>query len=361
MSATRRTRAAQRGGFTLIETMVAVTMALVVVGLIYSAFNTQTLRYVEQDQRLAMTQNVRFAVDILSRSVRNAGHGVGVGVSGPGGYDGAVTASATLPSIVSWDGGFGGSSDAADAITVVYADPDLVVLTAPPVGNPPNCATTTLAFEVRNLNTRTLLGTYEAGDLLMCWDYTDFTGTRSFMWELAAAPNTTTGIVTVQNNSAVYADYDASCPAGENLPALLTCSRAEIHTYYVDATSDGIGLGSEERPALMLDTQFNYGLTGPDNDDIPLVDGIEDLQVAYCPEELDCLDPVNWVADITAEQGLSVWMVRFSVVSRSEREDPAGTRLSRRPGLENRTEGSEDGYFREVITAEVTVRNHRVN
>lgn len=60
--------------FTLIELMVALVISAVIVAAIYSAYAVQQKTYLAQDQVAEMQQNIRAAMDLLSRDVRMAGY-----------------------------------------------------------------------------------------------------------------------------------------------------------------------------------------------------------------------------------------------------------------------------------------------
>ncbi len=61
-------------GFTLVELMIAMAMAGIVTGVIYSAYNIQTKIYSEQDKAAEMQQNIRAGVAYLQREARMAGY-----------------------------------------------------------------------------------------------------------------------------------------------------------------------------------------------------------------------------------------------------------------------------------------------
>lgn len=61
-------------GFTLIELMVAMAMASIVVGVIYSAYNVQSKIYTEQDKTAEMQQNIRAGIAYLQHEIRMAGY-----------------------------------------------------------------------------------------------------------------------------------------------------------------------------------------------------------------------------------------------------------------------------------------------
>jgi prepilin-type N-terminal cleavage/methylation domain-containing protein len=346
-------RVASRRGFSLIELMVALAIGLFVIAALYNLFSNQVRQFIYQDLQMEMHQSARLAVDMVSRSARMAGYGTNgatVGVFGSGG-----NADNNLPAIISYNGvGPNGS----DAVTIVSMDPSLVVNTA--ATYPPSCTTTTLTVNPSVLNNGAKLAQYHSGELLMCYDYGAIAGIRSFLWTMTADGNATTGELTVSSGSS-YADYDLACSTSDNLPLVMSCSRAEVVTFYIDADeTDGVGAGSATHPVLMMDLDFE----SPDADDVPLVDNVEDLQIAYCLQSsagaTDCSVDTNWVDEITTTQAPSVYMMRVTVVVRSSREDPARLHPGQRPAVEDNGAGAADLYFRQVLTTEVTVRNMRI-
>lgn len=349
-----------RRGFTLLELITAVAISLVVLLGLYGLFIAQSRQFLYQDMLMNMNQNMRFAVDIITRSGRMAGYGTGGLVYGELGHDGTTVASgSTLPAVISynaWDGEH-------DAVTFVYGDPALEMMSS--LATLP-CNSTGLSFPMGRQGYPNLISNYESGDLLLCWDYAPSTGTVSYLWSINAAGDATSGSIGIVSNSGAFADYDGICSSAQNLPPVLHCSRAQIITFYIDDTEDGIGPGSPEHPVLMMDLDFDFPVTGPSGDDIPLVDDIEDLQLAYCgPDSVtsnpDCSDPSQWrnsLADVSEMS--TVWMVRVSVVSRSSKVDKRSIHNEKRPALEDHAEGSGDHYWRSVLTTSVTVRNLRM-
>ncbi|HDZ90623.1 MAG TPA: prepilin-type N-terminal cleavage/methylation domain-containing protein [Deltaproteobacteria bacterium] len=63
-------------GFTLLELLIAMAIALVVITSIASAFISQRKTYAVQEQISEMQQNARAAMDIMSREIRMTGYGV---------------------------------------------------------------------------------------------------------------------------------------------------------------------------------------------------------------------------------------------------------------------------------------------
>jgi hypothetical protein len=338
----------------MIEMLTAVAISTVVVAGLYSLFTMQSRQFLAQDQAMNMHQNLRFASDILSRSARMAGYGTGGEVYGQLGWSGAAQDNTVgLPPLITWNAWDG----TTDAVTFVYADPTLEVMTDPLVIE--GSSTTSISFPHQRQGYNTRLSSLETGDLLLCWDYAKLPGTVAYLWEVGADGHSS-GIVTVLDNSS-FLDFTAV--VNDNLPPVMHCSRAQIVTFYIDNNSaDGVGPGSAEHPVLMMDLDFDFVDGTPDGDDIPLVDDIEDLQLAYCPADGDCQDGSgDWQSSLTRAESLEAWMMRFSLVARSPRTDKTRPEVSSPIALEdNAGSGTADAYSRQALTSKVQFRNLRM-
>lgn len=353
-------RRMSRRGFTLLEMMIAVAIGMIVVAGLYGLFNNQLKSFVYQDLQMEMHQNARLSLDVLSRTARQAGMGTSGVTAGNFGYGGS--ADQLLPAIISYDGT---GPNGSDAVTFVTMDPDLVMMTQ--AGIVAQCGTTDLTFEMGVLHNTARISQYSAGEMVMCYDYASAGGYRSFLWQITTNGNSTSGLLGVEDGTA-FDDYESSCPSTENLPASMVCSRAEVATFYIDADDDGVGAGTPAHPVLMMDLDFE----SPDADDIPLVDNIEDLQIQYCFHGESCeTDPSgghwdesidNGSDGVTTNDADDVFMVRFSVVVRSSREDLSHAYPGVRIDLANNTgvTSVEDNYYRQVNVTDVTVRNMRI-
>ena len=62
------------GGFTLIELMVSIAIGLIVLASVATTFTSQTRAYSAQEQVNQMEQNLRGALDIMSREIKMAGY-----------------------------------------------------------------------------------------------------------------------------------------------------------------------------------------------------------------------------------------------------------------------------------------------
>ncbi len=340
--------------------MVAIVIAGLTISGLYTLFNVQSRQFVVQDLHMEMHQNMRFATDMITRSVRMAGYGSNGSVNGVLGPNGSTDENDELPVIISHDDPDG--DDGPDAITVVYADPSLMMDSQNNVIEA--CGTTSLTFRPGHLSQADKISQFTAGELMMCFDYADMRGMNTFIWALSADGDSTNGVIYVDDNSTL-SDYAAACPSNENLTPILTCSKANVFTFYIDddstTTEQSNGPGTAENPVLMLDLDMSW----PDDDDIPLVDNIEDLQIEYCVNDdptttVDCSDSSVWTDSVADGDNAYVWMVRISMVVRSARADPRDLYPGSRPALGNRSAGSGgDNYYRQVISSEVTVRNLR--
>ncbi len=333
----------------MIELAIAITLAGMVTAGLYQLFSVQSRQLLFLDLQTEMHQNLRFATDVLTRTIREAGMGVGSGTTGYLGASGDTNQ--VLPVVTSYNDWTGG--DGTDAFTLVHMDPSLTMNTAAPLGAPPGCDTEELSFNLNVPDYATVIQSFESGEFLLCYDFTNFTDEESYLWVISSV-DTTNGTIAVADNCS-YTDYLNICACGtENLTPVMTCSKAEVITFYIDNDADGTGPGSEEHPVLMMDLDLDW----PESDDVPLVDDIEDVQVAYCLRDNDCSDPTAWVNSITSTQ--TVWMMRVSIIARSTREDPRGKYEGLRPALESHSEASaSDHYYRQVLTTEVTLRNQR--
>jgi len=101
-------------GFTLVELLVAMAIALVVIGSISSAFVSQRKTFASQEQINEMIQSARAAMDIISRELKMGGYDpTGAGIVG-------VPYSSTQLQVVADLNGDGDTSDSNESITYTY-------------------------------------------------------------------------------------------------------------------------------------------------------------------------------------------------------------------------------------------------
>ncbi len=353
----------RRRGFTLTELMIALAIGTFVVGALYSLFTVQLKQFVYQDLQMEMHQNIRLAMDILTRTGRTAGLGTTGRVSGALGYSsGSAADAATLPAVISYNNTGPNSSD---AITIVSQDPNLIMFADP--DSLRQCSDTTVVFDLDRPGYADKVGELVLNEYLLCSDLSNPTQKRSLLWPMASDGDASTGQVTVNDGTTNYSDFLDACPLGENMPVAMQCSRGEVVTFYIDADdSDGVGSGSSEHPVLMMDLDFE----SPDDDDVPVVDNVEDMQVQYCFFGGDCSsttstgwgDTVDSYSDTdNGNDPDDLYMIRFTLVIRSGREDMNDMFPGAPLAVAGNTPSSTaDHYYRQVLSSEVTVRNMRM-
>jgi prepilin-type N-terminal cleavage/methylation domain-containing protein len=352
-------RRSLRKGFTMLEMLVAIAIAAFVVAGLYGLFTIQSRQFLFQDLQMEMHQNLRFGADVLSRSIRMAGFntsGYVYGVMGSDGTSGSSVDASSLPAIIAWDSD---GSSGTDAITVLYGDPSTVMSTHYNVMEAYN--TESITFQANFLDNNEKLQQITSGDLMLCHDFASMSGTESYLWEVSSDADVTNGVVSVYENDTNYTDYINLFGTDTNLSPIMRCAKAQLLTFYIDDADDGTGPGTEEHPVLMMDMNFNW----PNDDDIPLVDNVEDLQLEYCMfggAGVDCNTDEQWRDEFTIERADEVWGVRIHLLIRSSREESRGLYKNTRPDIANNTVGTTtaDGYYRQVLTTEVATRNLRV-
>jgi type IV pilus assembly protein PilW len=110
------------GGFTLIELMVAIAIGLVVMAAVATTFTSQTRAYSAQEQINQMDQNLRGALDIMTREIKMAGYNPNGGtVTGVASYS---STSLTIQADIDGNGTLlasgAGSDTANEQIAYVY-------------------------------------------------------------------------------------------------------------------------------------------------------------------------------------------------------------------------------------------------
>ena len=345
-----------RRGFSILELMVSVAIGMFVVTALFSLFTGQMQDAVTQDMNAEMHQNARMAMDIVTRTARNAGvgtNGTTTGLFGAGGGS-----DQPLQAVVHYNNT---GANGSDAITLIGMEPALLMNTWDET--PPACGTTTISFSTSVARNVSRIAQIKSGELLLCYDFAAIGAFRSWLWEVTSDGNAATGEIGVASNTGL-ADYDADCGSDENLPLIMTCSRGEVATFYIDADeSDGIGPGSVAHPVLMMDMDFD----APSVNDVPLVDNVEDIQFEFCVDDgdastaQDCTLAASWQSTLTATEAPNVYMVRVSVTVRSSRDDLRSLEPGQRPALaDNAAATATDNYRRVVLASEVTVRNLRI-
>jgi prepilin-type N-terminal cleavage/methylation domain-containing protein len=363
----------RRAGFTLIELLITLLLSTIVVGLIYTVFISQAQSYRMQADLGTMQQNLRIAMEMVSRDVASAGFGLSAtgsawGHSGEGGDP-----NEPLYGLRILDGGVGG----VDAVEVLMMNPDRSTWarTGGPFG--PSCNTQVLGFEEDSL---AQAGLYGQGDRILCYNPRGYRGQQvAYIWQVSGAGDSGAGTVPVDDNSGTNdwnpGDGTDNCPGG--LPKQMFCSPPLHIAYYVDnSASDNVGMGTADLPVLYLVPDVwataVAGTGYPSADDIPIALGIEDLELSACLGGQtgafpDCGDPDNFTTSTVAFSGgggftwTDLQAVRIAISARTVRPDYRRPTLSTQQDLDPfdgvQVVAQPDGYHRRMARTVVKLRN----
>lgn len=108
-------------GFTLIELMVALAILSIVIAGIYTIYNSQLKSYIVQEQVVDSQQNLRIAMNIISRDIRNAGGNISL-LCG-------ATATEGIGSVIEPNDGGADNPDSL-TVTTIYLSPVKTMTTA---------------------------------------------------------------------------------------------------------------------------------------------------------------------------------------------------------------------------------------
>ena len=365
-----RTPSNQRG-FTLIELLITVALSTLVGILIYTVFINQTQAYRTQADMGSMQQNLRVAMEMLSRDVSSAGFGLGQdgssrGLEGQGGIDN----SALYALRVRNDFPIGSGSD---AVEIAMMNPDRATwsFTRPSLRIP--CDTATITFDEDYVGRAVNFATGTDADTIMCFNPSGDSGRGlSYLWSVDGIGNPADGTVPVLPNT--QTDFTNLCQRA--LPDQMICGPARYIAYYIDDVSDAVGIGSQELPVLYLVNDLAALLvaesTYPSPNDIPVALGVEDLQVEICQggvtgnncgEASGDLLSTSWSAglDLTVSNWEDVTSARIHLVARTIRPDLARANVSTPLDVDiddgTATGSSADGFHRRVARTEVVLRN----
>jgi len=355
-------------GFTLVELLIAMVVTMLLVGMVLITFTAQNQLYRRQHDVGRTQQNLRLAMEIITKDVALAGFGAGA--------DGLFRG--VLPDASDDDGlevirsANNYLTAGPDAIYLAYMDPNRdnwgFIDRSQAGANTASmflCNTTDFYF-VGTAESKSVAGNFKSTthqwSKLACFANAGNLGLGAgYVWDIAGNGVGATGYVPVQSNVG-YDDYDAICESSRNqaLPEEMVCSRLVQVAYYVDADGDGRGLGTDSVPYLMLD--FDENLDDGDNE-VPIAPGIEDLQLGYCELELDCEGDAweNRYTVPTPYAFANLSRVRVRMTARSERQAENAMRASVQPAIDLSYDPGtdEDAYHRRVAHQTVVLRNAR--
>lgn len=246
------------GGFTFIEIMVGMVVAMVVVAAAFTIISSTDKAVRANDATVDTQQNVRVAMELISRDIKHAGFGM-VGTVG------ACAVGANSAAVVPAD-----NTPAGPLTAINDTGPDRISVVVPTT-NAVNPVWTLSLATGQNFNTITLqagavadMQTAAGGVLVGATISIAGTVTSTVQ---AAAGN----VITLQNTIAAPASFPVSTPI-----YLLQCI-----TYQVIPPPDNFGLCGGNAPCLVRGAApaLNCNIAGSPCADV--VDGVEDLQFAY--------------------------------------------------------------------------------
>jgi len=362
----RANGAAGRQGFTLVELLIALVVTMLLIGMVLVTFTAQNQLYRRQHDVGRTQQNLRLAMEIITKDIALAGFGAG----GDGVFRGALPDGDNDSQLEVIRSANNYLSAGPDAIYLTYMDPNRdnwgFIDRSQAAANGAEgflCNTSDLYFseESKSVAENFQSGTHQWSKLACFANAGNLGLGVGYVWELAGNGNPGSGHIPVQSNSS-YDDYSDVCDSSryQALPKEMVCSRLVQVAYYVDSDGDDAGPGSGAVPYLMLD--FDEDLDDGGNE-VPIAPGIEDLQLAYCQLDQDC-DALEWGSryDVpTPYTFANLSRVRVRLTARSEREAEFGMRASEQPSLDlSHVPGaSEDSYHRRVAHQIVVLRNAR--
>ncbi|OGQ00461.1 MAG: hypothetical protein A2Z40_04910 [Deltaproteobacteria bacterium RBG_19FT_COMBO_60_16] len=313
-----------QGGFTLLEVMAALVILVIAMTAAYATFQFQHTSFTVQNRVTETQQNLRSAVEIISRDIRLAGYGIPSPVSIPAGIlPGGSVAIRNLQSVNSTTG--------PDEIYLMYLyDMDSNM---PPTNITKNMPNPSSEFDVA------AVAGFSIGDLCIVTD-----GSFANLFEITEVQ---TGSVKLQHNpgggARVYnlpTGPAGAPPGGYTLGS--TIAKARFARYFIDRTDPA-------HPTLMLDRMNN---AAPQ----PLSDDIEDLQIQYGLDTDGDFAVDTWTNAPTAAQGPQIKQVRLMLSARTRMTEKGWNEV--RPALGDRAGGTTaDGYRRRTIDVAIDLRN----
>ena len=284
-------------GFSLVEMLISMVIAIIMVAVMYSFFTNQHRTYVVQDNVADMQQNARMALLTVFRNVRMAGYGVPT-----------TCAMAAINNVAGPDGIF--VSDASAIQTL----PDSEIFFAELTANA-NAGDSSITLTTTDIDDNGTDDFVNRGALII----TDGTNTEGLVIA-STVGNTVTFVAPFLQN---------------NYPADIT--RVVPAIFYNVAGGN-----------LLQDNQ-------------PLAFDIEDLQISYQDANGTwyCNAPgASPPTDVPPADIASIRVVEINVLARTKAEDASETRFTQ-PSIKDHSVGSspQTGFRRRLLTTRVNVRN----
>lgn len=314
-------------GFSLIEVMSALVILAIAMTAVFATFISQQKSFTVQSRVAEMQQNLRQAVEYMSRDIRMAGYGIPDNVTIPNTLiPSGVTSIRSLYAIDNTTG--------PDQIYILYFfDMD---------NNQRSTWNTTAMASGAGTVTVDNTGGFlpaPAGELVIVTDLV-----KAQLFQTVSKTATTLNFGGTRYPGAASGAYAAGSPP----PAPSTVAKARFVRYYIDNTTD------PAHPTLMVDRMGGASAQ-------PVADDIEDMQFEY---GIDTSTPTDghvdsWIPNPTFAQMAQVRQVRLRIIARSRLPEPGWSET--RTALGNHPAGTTpDGYRRRTYDIVIDVRNSGV-
>jgi type IV pilus assembly protein PilW len=374
-------RVSRTRGFSIVELMVAVTLALIVTSAVLSAFLGSRSSFMSTSGTAALSDNGRFALDFLQAAVRDAGYMacnttqrqlslLNVAVGKPlyynfgqplGGYEAnnTVSGSFTLaaapltatstpvtpdPSLADWlastGPAWGGNLDSTLANLVIKNSDVLVVNSTLRTSNPPALVTaiTTGASNFTVQNSYNLAGSQLAV-------ISDCAKSVVFQIHSAPAPNTPNATISFTSSGGAGNNSASSFPVSFEVGSQVT--PVDTTVYYIGKGADGDG-------AL-----FSYDMGGNTTFGTPteLVPDIENMQILYGVDTTGTQTVSEYVPAVNVIDFNTVMSVKIAVLAASQPGAVPKQTNPPYPMLGNQVSVPADTRARQVFEITVSTRN----
>jgi prepilin-type N-terminal cleavage/methylation domain-containing protein len=317
-------------GFSLVEVMAALAILAIAMTAVFATFTTQQKAFTAQSRVAEMQQNLRQAVEYMSRDLRMAGYGIYDNVTLPNNM--VATGVTSLRFLFAKD-----NTTGPDQVYVLYRfDMD--------ASQPPTQLSGAMPTYSSGTTVDNVFG-YDNSDLFLVTD-----GTKSDLFKITATPGG--GVIPhasseSYNQAGAHTDWPASGYLGSP-PAIV--AKARFARYFIDTTDPA-------HPTLMVDRMTGQAAQ-------PVADDIEDMQLEYIVDSngdgvLDNTDVPRTRTSPSFTQLGQVRQVHLMLAARSRLPDSEWR--GQRPALGNHPgSAATDGYRRRTIDVVIDVRNSGV-
>ncbi|MGZ8440220.1 MAG: PilW family protein [Candidatus Deferrimicrobiaceae bacterium] len=307
-------------GFTLIEMMSAFVILTIAMTAAYATFEFQHASFTVQNRVAETQQNLRSAIEMLSRDIMLAGYGIPAAVNLPAGL--LPSGDNTIRTIDPRN-----STTTADQIVLLYTyDMDANL--------PPTTLSASMGAYTNTISVASTNG-FANGDYIIVTNGTsvDLFQITSAITDNTTLPHNTSGV----NAAASHASFPG-------YTAGATVSKARFVRYFIDTTDPA-------HPTLMLDKMV-AGVQPQ-----PLADDIEDMQFQFgLDTNGDFIVDTTAVNSPTAAQIPQIRQVRVMLSARTRMPEKKWQEV--RPAMGDRAAGAAaDGYKRRTIDVAIDLRN----